>query len=84
MLPCSTAIAAVNAPPKFEQDERHVPFATPAPLGLLVHGKRRGAHFVRSAHVNTVHLAVRWHRREVYDTRREDDWRGRGARKRPA
>ena len=60
-----------------EQDERHVPLAAPAPLGVLAYGQRNGAHLVRGAHVDAVHLPVRRHRREVHDARGEDDRRGR-------
>ena len=67
---------------QLEQDERDVPLAAPAPLGLLAHGERGGAHLVRGAHVDAVHLPVRRHRREVHDARREHD-RHRGAREHP-
>ena len=79
MLPSCTAIAAVNAPPISSRmnDTSRSPHA--APLDLFAHGERGGAHLVRGAHVDAVHLPVRRHGQKVHDARREDD-RRRGAR----
>ena len=55
-----------------EQDERHIPRGGAAPLDLFADGERRGAHLVRRAHVDAVHLTMRRHRLQVDDPRRQN------------
>ena len=57
--PCSTARAAVNAPPSSSRMNETSRSRQPRRSRLLADGERRRAHLVRGAHVDAIHLAVR-------------------------